>query len=109
MDFIDLGGGFLLTGFDSFESALSATEKFYGSGFKIAYLNETSHVKAAEVREYTKYFGQSEQLKHQRLPVEWTEYGQDETEETLATAVDLLEKQLHQKAKFILILKTNNK
>lgn len=108
MEFVDLRTGYLLTGFDDFESAYSATEQLCGKGFKVAYLNEASHVRDIEVREFARCFDESDEKKYQNYHFTLREQAKAKAAESLRTAVEVLEQKRSCRAKFIMVVDTKS-
>lgn len=106
MEFIDLRTGYLLAGFGDFESALSASQQLCGKGFKVAYLNEATHVRDLEVREFARCFKEQEEKKYQNYHYIQREQPKGKASESLRTAVEVLEMKSSSKAKYILVVNT---
>ena len=106
MEFVDLRTGYLLTGFDDFESAYSATEQLCEKGFKVAYLNEASHVRDPEVRSFTRCFGEQDEKKYQNYHYILRDDAKTKAVESMKTAMEVLEQKISRKAKFIMVVDT---
>jgi len=104
MKFIDLRTGYLLTGFADFERAFAASEFLCEQGYKIAYLNEASHVRESEVFSYTRSFEAADTKQYQNYHFTKTEYARANARESLKTACEVLEQNSASKAKFILVV-----
>ncbi|MCC9168060.1 hypothetical protein [Pontibacter harenae] len=104
MKYVDLGTGFLLTGFPDFESAFAASEEWCGKGFKVAYLNEATHVNECEIVTYLKSIEAADTRLYQNYHYKNGEYAKEEVADSLQTALEVLEKKLNAKAKFIMVL-----
>ncbi len=105
MEFVDLGTGFHLTGFKNCESAFEAAEELSVEGFKVAYLNEASHVREMEAREFAKGLGEADGLKYQNYRFAKGEAAKKSAVESLKTAVEVLEQKCGHGAKYILIVR----
>ena len=103
MEFVDLGTGYRLTGFADFESALSAAEMLCRDGCKVAYLNETAHVRELEAREFARVLRGPGGGEYQNYHFEKREQPKPEAAESLKTAVEVLEEKSRCRAKFILV------
>ena len=106
MEFVDLRTGYLLTGFDDFESAFSATEQLCGKGFKVAYLNEANHVRDFEAKNFARCFGSMNDRKYQNYHFTLQEQAKARAADSLKTAVEVLEKKCSRSVKYILVLDT---
>lgn len=104
MHFVDLKTGYFLTGFADFESALQAAGKLCEKGYKVAYLNEASHVRDLEVREYTRSFEALDGLKYQNYHFTKDNQAKDKANESFNTALEVLERSLDGKAKFVMVV-----
>lgn len=104
MEIVDLRNGYLLTGFEDFESALAATEIFCARGFKVAYLNETKHVQEAEISEFTQNYTESSQIKSEKCPFKKFKYTKEKAADNFKTAVEVLEKKSKHPANFIVVV-----
>lgn len=106
MEFVDLRTGYLLTGFDDFESAYTATEKFCEKGFRVAYLNEASHVREPEVRSFTRCFNDQDEKKYQNYHYILRDEAKTKAVESMKTAIEVLEQKISHKSKFIMVVDT---
>ncbi|MCC9137009.1 hypothetical protein ACFSKU_05585 [Pontibacter silvestris] len=104
MNFVDLKTGYLLMGFADFESALLASEELCENGFKIAYLNETSHVRELEVRDFTQSFETADRRKYQNYHFLKGEEAKEKANESFCTALEVLEQKSSCKAKFVMVI-----
>lgn len=105
---IDLKTGYLLSAFADFESALAATEKFAEEGYKIAYLNEVSHVKDFEVECYLKSTGAGNRHKYQNYLYPKKQVSKAKPKESLETALELLKSRGNCETKYMVVLKDNH-
>lgn len=108
MEFVDLKTGYKLTGFETFESALSASENLCGKGFKVVYLNETSHVRETEIREYTRSYGEAAHREFQNYHYSKREQAKEKATESLQTAVEVLEEKSSCNANYIMVVHASN-
>ncbi|GHA56068.1 hypothetical protein [Pontibacter akesuensis] len=104
MEFVDLKTGYKLTGFETFESARSASEKLCGKGFKVVYLNETSHVREMEIREFTQSYGEAANREFQNYHFSKREQAKGKATESLLTAVEVLEEKSSCSANYIMVV-----
>ena len=104
MEFIDLRTGYLLTGFGDFESALTASEQLCGKGFKVVYLNEATHVRDLEVKEFARCFAEQEGKRYQNYHHLLGDGAKTKATESLQTAVEVFEEKSSRRAKYILVV-----
>lgn len=104
MNFVDLRTGYYLTGFTDFESAVTASEVLYGNGFKVAYLNEAADMRECDVFTYVRSFESADTRQYQNYHYTRTEHAKIKAVESLKTALELLEEENQQKAKFLMVL-----
>ncbi|WP_147294226.1 hypothetical protein [Pontibacter diazotrophicus] len=107
IEFVDLRTGYLLTGFEDFESAFSASEQLCGKGFKVAYLNEATHVRDLEVRDFARCFGDPDGKKYQNYHYILREQAKAKASESLKTAMEVLEQKSRRSARYIMVVNTN--
>lgn len=107
MEFVDLRTGYLLAGFEDFETAYSATEQLCEKGFKVAYLNEANHVRDLEVRNFARCFGEPEGKKYQNYHYILREQAKEEALESMKTAVEVLEEKISRRVRYIMVVNTN--
>jgi thymidylate synthase len=105
MEFVDLRTGYLLTGFTNFESAFAASEELCENGYKVAYLNEASHMREQEVQEYVKSVEiTAGQQKYQNYRFMMWEQAKGKAVESLRTALEVLEEKTNCRSRFVMIV-----
>lgn len=104
MNFVDLRTGYYLMSFADFESAVTASEALCAKGFKVAYLNEASHMRESEVSSYVRSFESADTRQYQNYHYSRTEHAKEKAVESLKTALEALEAKNPQQAKFLMVL-----
>ncbi len=95
--------GYLLAGFSDFESALAATEELCGKGFRVAYLNETSHVREQEVKTFARSFEAADGSKYQNYHFTRREQAKAGAKESFRTALEVLKEKNSFKPRYIIV------
>jgi hypothetical protein len=108
MNLIDLRTGYIASAFPDFDSALAATEVYCGRGFKVAYLNEVTHMQDPEVENYVLKYEEQEKRYYHNYMAAASAAKPPKATESLKTALQLLEQKNKQKAKFIMVVMPNS-
>lgn len=101
--------GYLLAGFSDFESALAATGQLCSKGFRVAYLNEASHVRELEVRSFPRSFEAADECRYQNYHYARREQAKTGAKDSFHTALEVLEERNDFKPRFILVFSTRRK
>ncbi|WP_157578861.1 hypothetical protein [Pontibacter roseus] len=102
---MDLKTGYVLLGFEDFESALSAADRICARGYKVAYLNEVACMRELEVREFVRELETEVGPSYRNYQLQ--EQKAADASESLKTALATLEKRKDRALKFIMVVGKN--